>query len=173
MKTMLGWIKEILVAVIIATLILTFIKPIALKQSSMVPTFYEGDYVFVSKQAYTLFGDIERGDVVVFHTSLKDDENNDKNLIKRIIGLPGDTIEVKDGYVYLNGELFEETYVNEEGLSGDMEAVTVPKGTVFAMGDNRRVSQDSRDPMIGCVKQEEILGKVVLRLYPFDRIRTF
>ncbi len=173
MKIIWEWAKEIIIAIIIAAVILTFIKPIALKQSSMVPTFYEGDYIFVSRQSYTLFGEIERGDVVVFHTVLKDDENKDKNLIKRIIGLPGDTIEIKEGYVYLNGELLDEPYVNEQGMSGEMEPVTVPEDMVFAMGDNRRVSQDSRDAVIGCVSQEEILGKVVIRLYPFNRIQTF
>ena len=173
MKNVLEWAKEIIIAVIIAAIILTFIKPIIVRQSSMEPTFYNGDYIFISKQSYTLFGDVERGDVVVFHTRLQDDNNEDKNLIKRVIGLPGDTVEIVDGYVYIDGELLDEPYVMEEGISGDMEPVTVPEGQIFAMGDNRRVSQDSRDPVIGCIDEDEILGKVVMRIYPFSEFEIF
>lgn len=173
MKNVLEWGKEILIAVIIAAIILAFIKPIIVRQSSMEPTFYNGDYVFISKQAYTLFGEVERGDVIVFHTRLVDDNDEDKNLIKRVIGLPGETIEIVDGYVYIDGEKLTESYVMKEGISGDMEAVVVPEGEVFAMGDNRRVSQDSRDPVLGCIDQEEILGKVVVRIYPFSEFEIF
>ena len=173
MKAIWEWVKEIIVAVIIASVLLAFIKPIIIRQSSMEPTFYNGDYVFISKQAYNLFGDPERGDVVVFHTGMQTDDGEDKNLIKRIIGLPGDTVEIIEGYVYLNGQLLDEPYINEQGLSGEMEAITVPEGELFCMGDNRRVSLDSRDAAVGCVNQEEILGKVFIRLYPFSEISTF
>ena len=81
----------------------------------MEPTFYSGDYIFISKQAYRLFGEPERGDVIVFRTDMKDENNKDKNLIKRIIGLPGDTVEIIGGYVYLNGKLIDEPYLNEQG----------------------------------------------------------
>ena len=173
MKAIWEWVKEIIVAVIIASVLLAFIKPIIIRQSSMEPTFYNGDYVFISKQAYNLFGDPERGDVVVFHTGMQTDDGEDKNLIKRIIGLPGDTVEIIEGYVYLNGQLLDEPYINEQGVSGEMEAVTVAEGELFCMGDNRRVSLDSRDAAVGCVDQDEILGKVFIRLYPFSEISTF
>ena len=113
MKNVLEWVKEIVIAVIIAAIILTFIKPIVVRQSSMEPTFYSGDYIFISKQAYRLFGEPERGDVIVFRTDMKDENNKDKNLIKRIIGLPGDTVEIIGGYVYLNGKVIDEPYLNE------------------------------------------------------------
>ena len=173
MKNVLEWVKEIVIAVIIAAIILTFIKPIVVRQSSMEPTFYSGDYIFISKQAYRLFGEPERGDVIVFRTDMKDENNKDKNLIKRIIGLPGDTVEIIGGYVYLNGKLIDEPYLNEQGISGEMDEVTVPDGKLFVMGDNRGVSQDSRDVLVGCVDEENILGKVFVRLYPFNRIETF
>ena len=173
MKNIIEWVKEIILAVIIASIILAFIKPIIIRQSSMEPTFFNGDYVFISKQAYTLFGDPERGDVVVFHTGMQTDDGEDKNLIKRIIGLPGDQVEIIDGYVYLNGEKLDETYINEQGVSGNMEEITVPEGKLFCMGDNRRVSLDSRDAAVGCVDQEEILGRVFIRLYPFSEFGTF
>ena len=173
MKNVLEWVKEIVIAVIIAAIILTFIKPIVVRQSSMEPTFYSGDYIFISKQAYRLLGEPERGDVIVFRTDMKDENNKDKNLIKRIIGLPGDTVEIIGGYVYLNGKLIDEPYLNEQGISGEMDEVTVPDGKLFVMGDNRGVSQDSRDVLVGCVDEQNILGKVFVRLYPFNRIETF
>lgn len=173
MKNILSWAKDILVAVVIAAVILTFFKPIIIRQSSMEPNFYNGDYVFLSTKSYTLFGDVQRGDVVVFHTEMKDDNDNDKNLIKRIIGLPGDTVAIIDGYVYLNGEILEEPYLLEQGISGEMEEITVPDGMVFAMGDNRGVSLDSRDSEVGCVSQDEILGKVKIRVYPFNSFKIF
>ena len=167
------WIKDIAIALVIAGLILVFFKPIVVKQESMQPTFYSDDYVIISRQAYGLFGDVERGDVIIFESELLDVNGNNKNLIKRVIGLPGDTIEIKDGDVYLNDEKLDEPYVAEAGLSGQMEKVTVEEGKVFAMGDNRRVSQDSRSAVIGQVEQDSIVGKVVLRVFPFNSIKLF
>ena len=87
--------------------------------------------------------------------------------------MPGDSVEIKNGDVYINGELLQEEYVAEQGLSGEMEAVTVPEGRLFVMGDNRRVSQDSRSPAVGTIEMESIVGKVVIRLYPFNQIKVF
>ena len=173
MKEALGWIRDIGIALVIAAIILTFFKPIIIQQESMQPTFYSDDYVIISKQAYTLFGDIERGDVIVFKSDLLDGERNSKHLIKRIIGIPGDTIEIKNGLVYRNGEKLEEDYVNEKRQSGEMEPIIVEEGKLFVLGDNRRVSQDSRSEEIGQIDQETIVGKVVLRVFPFDKIQTF
>ncbi|MBR6529732.1 MAG: signal peptidase I [Firmicutes bacterium] len=173
MKEALGWIRDIGIALVIAAIILTFFKPIIIQQESMQPTFYSDDYVIISKQAYTLFGDVERGDVIVFKSDLLDGEGNSKHLIKRIIGIPGDTIEIKNGLVYRNGEKLEEDYVNEKRQSGEMEPIIVEEGKLFVLGDNRRVSQDSRSEEIGQIDQETIVGKVVLRIFPFDKIQTF
>ncbi len=168
MKEAWGWIKDIGIAVIIAALVLVFFKPIIIQQESMQPNFYSGDYVIVSKQAYTIFGEIERGDVLVFKSTLLDDSGKEKHLIKRVIAIPGDTIEIVDGYVLVNGEVIDEPYVNEQGLSGQMEKITVEEGKFFAMGDNRRVSQDSRSPELGQIEQDTIVGKVVFRVLPFS-----
>ena len=173
MKNLLEWIRDIVIAVIIAAIILAFFKPIIVQQESMQPNFYSGDYLITSRQAYRLFGQPERGDVIVFKSHLYDEKGKQKNLIKRIIGLPGDTVEIKNGDVYINGELLQEEYVAEQGLSGEMEAVTVPEGRLFVMGDNRRVSQDSRSPEVGTIEMDSIVGKVVLRLYPFKQIKVF
>ena len=173
MKELLGWVRDILIAVVIAGILLAFFKPIIIQQESMQPSFYSGDYVITSRQAYNLFGEPQHGDVIVFKTDMYDDSGKPKNLIKRIIGIPGDTVEIIDGYVYLNGELLEEEYIAEQGISGNMEAFTVPEGKLFAMGDNRRVSLDSRNPEVGPIDQESIIGKVVVRVYPFSQFKFF
>ncbi len=167
------WLKDILLAVVIAALILLFIKPIVIQQHSMEPNFQPGDYVLTSRQAYRLFGEPERGDIIVFKSELLDDEGNVKNLIKRIIALPGDTIAIKNGYTYVNGEKIDEPYVAEQGLSGEMEEITVPAGELFVMGDNRGVSEDSRSPRVGTISEDTIVGKVIIRLYPFKNIKIF
>lgn len=173
-KELLEWVRDIAIAVVIALVILAFFKPIVIQQTSMVPTFQSGDYVVTSRQAYKLFGEPERGDVIVFRTELTDERGKDKNLIKRIIGLPGDTVEIReDGYVYINGEKIDEPYLNEQGISDEMEGpmtVTVPEGELFCMGDNRGVSMDSR--AIGCIEESTIVGKVVVRLFPLKESHT-
>lgn len=173
MKVVFEWIRDILIAVAIALVILYFIKPIIIQQESMQPNFYEGDYVITARQHYKLFSQPKHGDVIVFESQLLDEKGNKKNLIKRIIGLPGDEIEIMDGYVYRNGEKIDEPYVKEEGLSGEMIKVQVPEKSFFVMGDNRGVSRDSRDPDVGCIKEDTLVGKVVIRLFPFNKIKTF
>lgn len=173
MKAIINFIKDILIAVLIAAVILIFLKPIIVKQESMVPNFMSGDYLIISRQSYNLFGEVNRGDVIVFKSDLYDERGNQKNLIKRIIGLPGDKIKIAGGDVYLNGELLDEDYVNEPGVSGEMEEITVPEGHYFVMGDNRAVSEDSRNASVGPIDEDAIMGKVVIRLYPFNAIKTF
>ena len=173
MKEALGWVRDVAIAVVIAGAILFFFKPIIIQQESMQPNFYSNDYVIVSKQSYKMFGDIERGDVIVFRSSLLDGKGEQKSLIKRVVGLPGDEIEIRGGYVFLNGQLLEEDYVAEQGVSGEMDPVVVEEGKIFVMGDNRGVSQDSRSPEVGQVDQETIIGKVVLRIFPLDSIKVF
>ena len=173
MREAYEWIRDIIIALVIAGTVLLFFKPIVVKQESMQPTFYSDSYIVVSRQAYNLFGDVERGDVIVFKSKLLNEKGEQKHLIKRVIAVGGDTIEIKDGYVYVNGEAIDEPYVAEEGISGEMSSVTVEEGKLFVMGDNRRVSQDSRSPELGQVEESSIVGKVVLRILPLDSIQTF
>ena len=98
MKEALCWIRDIGIALIIAAIVLTFFKPIIIQQESMQPSFYSDDYVIISRQAYKLFGEIEHDDVIIFKSELTDMDGESKHLIKRVIGLPGDTIEIVDGY---------------------------------------------------------------------------
>ena len=173
MKAVVSFIKDILIAVLIAAVILIFLKPIIVQQESMVPNFQSGDYLIISRQSYKLFGEMQRGDVIVFKSDLYDERGNQKNLIKRIIGLPGDKIEITGGQVYLNGELLDEDYIKEQGVSGEMEEITVPDKHLFVMGDNRAVSEDSRNASVGPIDESTVMGKVILRLYPFNAIKKF
>ena len=145
MKEALCWIRDIAIALIIAAIVLSFFKPIIIQQESMQPSFYSDDYVIISRQSYKMFGEIEYGDVIVFKSELTDANGDKKHLIKRVIGLPGDTIEIVNGYVVRNGVTIQEDYVAEQGLSGEMDPVIVEEGKVFAMGDNRTKSRQRSD----------------------------
>lgn len=167
------WIKDILIAVVIALIVMQFFKPTIVKESSMEPNFIENDYVFVNKQTYHLFrGNPQEGDVIVFQSSLPGQDGSNKLLIKRVIGLPGDKISVLDGKVFVNGKMIDDSYTKDQYTNGQIEDLIVPKDEYFVMGDNRRVSIDSRYPEVGFVKKDEIVGKVVFRLFPIDKIGT-
>ena len=163
------WIKDILIAIVVAFLVLQFIKPTIVQEHSMENTLKPNDYLFISKQSYRLFGDPQRGDIIVFHSVLTTADGAEKLLVKRIIALPGDTIYITGGVVYVNGEPQDEPYTKDGYTNTEMEEVTVPEGQLFCMGDNRQNSRDSRDPLIGFVDEDDVLGKAVLRLFPFSK----
>ena len=169
---MRAWIRDIIIACLIALVVMQFIKPTIVKESSMQPTLYENNYIFLSKQAYT-FSTPKHGDIIVFHTDMLTEDGEEKMLIKRIIGLPGDVITVAEGQVYLNDELLDEPYLLDAETRGHIENVEVPEGELFVMGDNRQVSVDSRSDRVGFVPIEEVVGKAFFRLYPFNEMRTF
>jgi len=162
-----SFLKDLIIAVFIAMVIIQFIKPTIIKESSMQPTLYENDYIFLSKQAYNLFGDPEYGDIIVFHSDIESENGKKKDLIKRIIGLPGDVISVVDGIVYRNEEALKEEYTLEGYTTGQVMEYEVPEGMMYVMGDNRRVSLDSRSEDIGAVPIDDIMGKAVWKVYPF------
>lgn len=162
-------IRDIIIALVIVLAITWIIKPTIVKESSMQPTLYENNYLLVNKQAYK-FGDEKRGDIIVFHSDIEDENGAKKLLIKRIIGLPGDIITVKDEKVYINGKEQDEVYTKEHITTGEVDNLKVPKGKLFVMGDNRRVSIDSRSEEVGCISEDQVMGKAFLRLYPFNEI---
>ena len=163
------WIKDILIAVVVAFLVLQFIKPTIVQEHSMENTLEPNDYLFISKQSYHLFGDPQRGDIIVFHSQLTTADGTEKLLVKRIIALPGDTVFITGGIVYINGEPQDEPYTKDGYTNTEMAEITVPEGQLFCLGDNRQNSRDSRDPLIGFVDEDEVLGKAVFRLFPFSR----
>jgi len=164
------WLIDIAVSVVLAGIILIFFMPTIVQQHSMENTLKPNDYLFVSRQAYRLFGKPQRGDIIVFQSDLPLNESKNKLLIKRIIALPGDTIAIKDGFVILNGEAITEEYTKDGYTKGDMEEVTVPEGHIFTMGDNRQNSTDSRQASVGMVDIKSVKGKAVFRMYPFKKI---
>lgn len=164
-------IVDVVIAAILAAAILFFVKPTFVQQTSMVPTFLDGDYVITYRRAY-VHKMPERGDVVIFESPMVDENGKDKLLIKRVIGLPGEVIDIKDGQVYINGELYEEPYTNDGYTPGEVKHYTIPDGCFYCMGDNRVVSIDSRSEEVGPVNIAQFKGKVVLRLFPFNRITT-
>ena len=164
------WIKDIVIAVVIAVVILQFIMPTIVREHSMENGFHEGDYLFVAKKAYSFGGEPKRGDVIVFQSDLDLNARGSKKLlIKRIIGLPGDTVAIVDGITYVNDTAIIDTFTKDGYTVGDMDAVTVPEGCLFCMGDNRQNSADSRDSRIGFVSMDRVKGKAVVRLFPFSR----
>lgn len=168
MKETLDWLLHIAIALAVGILIVTFVgQRTIVHDISMQPTLVEGDNLLVEKLS-TKLGGLHRGDIIVF-----DDPLEPKQLIKRLIALEGEKVEIReDGKVYINGTLLEEKYLGQEIRSntlGDSQYMNmvVPKGHVFAMGDNREHSQDSR--IFGPVEIRHISGKAIFRFFPFGK----
>ena len=177
-KEIFDWIKSIAMAIVLAFVILQFIRPSIVSGESMYPTLDDKDYLILNRISYkvgkpVLEGAcrmIQEGDIVVFKTNLVDGETGKKkDLIKRVIATEGDRIKISNSKVYVNGKLLNEPYIHNNYTSGDIDTV-VPKGKLFAMGDNRENSNDSRFPDVGMVDEDEVLGKVMVRLLPLDNI---
>ena len=135
----------------------------------MLPTLHENDYLIINKIGYKI-GEPKNGDVIVFKSDLEKNDGTTKDLVKRIIGVAGDKVVIKDGKVYLNDKLLDETYLSEGmDTTGDVDIV-VPEGKLFVLGDNREVSLDSRYEQVGLVDVNDVEGKVLVRLYPFTDI---
>lgn len=166
----LTWVRDIVIAVVIALVISQFITPTIVQEHSMDDTLHSGDYLILWKMAYKFDNEPEYGDIVVFKSDLVDQDNHKKLLIKRVIAVGGDTISISDGVVYRNGEPLDEPYTKDGFTNGGLDETVVPEGELFLMGDNRVSSRDSRDSMIGFVDEDLLIGKAVLRLFPFDKI---
>lgn len=161
----LGFLRDLVIVGLVALAVITLVKPIVVQKTSMEPSLHQNDYLIVSKQAYNVFGDPERGDIVVFpHTT----GDLTELYIKRVIGLPGERITISGGKVYINGMELTESYTMDGVTSGELKDYLVPEGEVFVMGDNRLVSIDSRSKEVGCVDIDTITGKAILRVYPFS-----
>lgn len=161
------WVVTIAAAVLIAFVIRTFLfEPVRVDGGSMLETLQDGEIMFVTKYDY-LASDPERFDVVICHYP----NRGATNFVKRVVGLPGDTVEIRDGYLYVNGELYEEDYIDHRPYA-DFAAYTVPEGYYFVMGDNRANSHDSRADDVGPITRDQIVGHVRSVLFPFDAWRT-
>ncbi|MFQ7472976.1 MAG: signal peptidase I [Anaerovoracaceae bacterium] len=165
------FIKDVLIALVIVLVVTMIIKPTIVKESSMEPTLYENNYLFINKMAYITAEHPDYGDIIVFKSNIdKDDGNGKKLLIKRVIGVENDVIDIHDGMVYRNGTALDESYTLDGITSGNVDNYLVPEDCVFVMGDNRGISLDSRSSEVGAVEEDSIVGKAFVRLYPFDEI---
>lgn len=169
-RSFLEWLLAIGLAILAALVIKTFlIQAFVIPSSSMEPTLVPSDRVLVSKLNYQV-GEIRRGDVLVFQNP-DWREGDPKQLIKRVVGLPGDVIEGADGGVVINGVLLDEPYLDvgsDRSTTDFFDQQVVPDGTVFVMGDNRRNSKDSR--IFGPVDQDDIVGQAFFRIWRPNRI---
>jgi len=162
--------KTVALIVIIAFAIRVFaVQPFIVEGESMEPMFKNNDYLITEKISYRLKNPT-RGDVIIFHPP----EDPSINYIKRIIGLPGDTIEIKDGMVFVNDCALSEFYVDSTtqlSLKTPSAPITLKPGEYFVLGDNRNHSRDSRE--IGAIPRQNIVSKIWFRLLPPSNIRVF
>lgn len=177
------------VAVVVTLVVKAFLaQAFYIPSESMAPQLLEHDRVVVSRTAYRLH-EPRRGDVVVFPSPVAPPEDHglvegvvndvlealalrqpgDRDLIKRVVGLPGETIEAKDGRVHIGGRPLVEPYLPEGVTTADFAPVTVPAGRVFVMGDNRGNSHDSRFADIGTIEVDTIVGRAIARVWPPSR----
>lgn len=159
------WVKIIVTALVLAVIIRTFItSPRWIPSESMLPTLKVGDYLLIDKLVYKFQG-LDRGDIVVF--SAPPAAHKEDDLIKRVIGLPGEEVSVKDGIVYINNQPLAEDYILEKPAQ-DYKPFKIPDDCVFVMGDNRNESYDSR--YWGPLPIKNIIGKAVFRYYPLSEL---
>lgn len=152
-------VETVVLAVVLFLIINTISARIRVDGHSMEPTFHHGNFVIVNKLAYR-FGEFHHGDVIVFPSP----DNDGEDLIKRVIGLPGDRIRISNGQVFVNGFLLSEPYIKTPP-SGELREVTVPERSVYVMGDNRNNSSDSR--RWGALDAEHVLGKAIFVYWPY------
>jgi signal peptidase I len=155
-------------ALVVALVIRAFlVQSFYIPSPSMVPTLKVKDRVLVNKLSYHLH-DIHRGDVVVFKKPPHGVDPNIKDLIKRVIGLPGDTVEGRNGHVYINGRLLDEPYLPSGVVTDRFAPITVPKGQIWVMGDNREDSADSR--VFGTISEKLVVGRAFARIWPLSNL---
>ena len=157
----------IVVVVLVALTIRSFIaEPTRVDGDSMIPTLVHNEDMLVEKMTYW-FSDPLRGDIVIcFYPGYTE------SCVKRVIGLPGETVAVKDGVITIDGEPIDESAYWKGEIIGDMDPVTVGAREVFVVGDNRNGSKDSRNPSVGCIPYAKLVGRVIAVVYPFSEYRT-
>lgn len=163
----LSWVRDLAFSVLIAVILIVFIyQPVKVEGTSMMPALTDQERIFINKFTYRFgIGDIQRGDMVVFWYPL----DPSKSYIKRVIGVPGDTVEIDGGQVVVNGERIQEEYVPEEYR--DQQSLSprvVPAEKYFVLGDHRSSSHDSRAGWF--VERKYIYGKAVFVYWPLDKM---
>lgn len=163
------WVFELIVTLVFAVLVaISAFQTVTLQESAMEPTYSVGEKFFVNRALYKISSP-KRGDVIVFKTSASDSAALH---IRRVIGLPGETIQVKDGKIYINGKAYEENGAYQDMTDGGLanSAITLESGEYFVLGDNRNNSEDSRFSDIGNISKKYIVGKVWFTVSPKNKI---
>ena len=167
MKEIVSTIVYLLVVVALTLLFVEFVgQRTHVNGDSMNATLEDGDNLIVDKISYR-FKEPERYDIIVFPYQYQEKTY----YIKRIIGLPGETVEIEDGVIYIDGEVLEENYGKEVMRSAGIasEPIELGEDEYFVLGDNRNNSSDSRDPSVGNIKKEDIVGRAFIRIWPFHK----
>ena len=169
LKDILSTSLYLLIVLVATFLVVTYVgQRTKVIGSSMSPTLTDGDNLIVDKISYR-FHDPERFDIIVFPVVR---DGKEEYYIKRVIGLPGETVQIIDGYVYINGEKLDENYgaevMNDAGRAA--EPITLGDDEYFVLGDNRNRSDDSRYENVENLKREKIVGRAWVRIWPLDRI---
>jgi signal peptidase I len=168
-KVLMEWVVIIVIAVVASLLVRTFVfQTYFIPSASMEPTLHIGDRIIINKLSVD-FGTIHTGDIVVFKAPPAENCGTKvADLVKRVIGVPGDRLTSKANTIYINGKPLDETWPHDEPLGTPIGNVTVKPGQYFVMGDNHPDSCDSR--YWGTVPRSDIIGKVFLRIWPLSRI---
>ena len=167
-KSILEWVGVIVGALLVALLIKTFLlQAFYIPSRSMEPTLRIGDRVLVNKLSYRVH-DIHRGDIVVFERPKDEPPDAIKDLIKRVIALPGETVSTQNGQVYIDGRPLDEPYLPAGTVTDNLPPTKVDDGKVFVMGDNRGDSRDSR--YFGAIDEDLIVGRAFVRIWPVTHL---
>jgi signal peptidase I len=164
---MISWLRDLLISVVLAILIILFLyQPVKVEGTSMMPALADQERIFINKFVFRFgMGGVSRGDLVVFWFP----QDPSKSYIKRVIGLPGDVVEVDEGIVLVNGRPIEESYVPEEYRDRlSAPSVRVPEDHYYVLGDHRSSSNDSR--AWGTVPRKYIYGRAVFIYWPLDKL---
>lgn len=166
-RTLVEWVLIIGGALLAALVIKTFLfQAFYIPSESMLPTLEKQDRVLVNKLSYRLH-DVNRGDVVVFERP-PNEAGVIRDLIKRVVGLPGETVEGKDGRVYIDGEPLREPYLPPPSTTGTFGPEKIPAGHIWVMGDNRANSSDSR--VFGSISTSSVVGRAFVRVWPLTAL---
>lgn len=189
-STIKEWVGILATAIIIAAVVVQFIRPTRVDGLSMYSTLKDRDYLIINTMKYKV-SDPKRGDIIIFDTDMPidgfsdlsvetrnpirrgvdfilHDDSRGKDLVKRVIGVGGDHVQISNGEVKINGKLIDEPYLDEGMFTeGDIDIV-VPEDEIFAMGDNRVNSLDSRSQEVGLINKKDVMGHVMLRLFPMS-----
>ncbi len=162
-----SFLLYIALVVLIALTIRSFVaEPIRVDGDSMIPTLVHNEDMLVEKMSYW-FSDPQRGDIIICYYP-----GYTESCVKRVIGLPGDTVEVRDGKFYINGKELDESAYWDGEIIGDTAPLVIDARHVFVVGDNRNGSKDSRNPSVGPIPYAKVVGRVVAVVYPFDEVQS-